>query len=259
MASAQPLRSATDPAPANQPPAAGNALFEHFLAEVSRAALDAWLPPMPTLILDLSHHYAQLVGLMVARGHTVVHGDPQAMRPEIGPADGHLVAVRGDTRRLDWLAEGAVDAVVAEGGTLSEALAAELTIEDLHRVLRPGGRLLLCVESLVSGLARLAEQGRWAELADVPAADVVLVPAPDGSVMRCFWPEELHAMLGDAGFSVEWVRPRTVLSEQTVVHALRVDPGQLDSLVATELALSRRRQGESIGAQLVASAVRLPA
>ena len=254
MASVQPLWPVTDPSPTE----AGDALFRHFLAEVARAALDEWLPPSPSHILDLSHDYAQLVGLMVARGHTVVHADPHAMVPEVGPADGQLSAVRGDTRSLDWLADGTVDVVVAEGGTLSEALAAELTIEDLHRVLRPGGRLLLCVESLVSGLSRLADQGCWAELADVPAADVVLVPAPDGSVIRCFWPEELHAMLGDAGFRVEWVRPRTVLSEQTVVHALRVDPGQLDSLVATELALSRRRQGESIGAQLVASAVRLP-
>jgi hypothetical protein len=108
----------------------------------------------------------------------------------------------------------------------------------------------------VSGLARLADQGCWAELADVPAADVVLVPSEDGSVSRCFWPEELHEMLADAGFDVEWIRPRTVLAEETVVRALRVDPAQLASLVTTELALERRRQGESVGPWLVASAVR---
>jgi hypothetical protein len=108
----------------------------------------------------------------------------------------------------------------------------------------------------VSGLSRLADQGCWAELADVPSADVVLVPSEDGHVSRCFWPEELHGMLNDAGFDVEWIRPRTVLAEPTVVRALRVDPDQLESLVTTELALSLRRQGESIGAQLVASARR---
>jgi hypothetical protein len=193
---------------------------------------------------------------MLNRGHTVIHADPLATRPRLGAAEDRLLTIRADGRRLDWLAPGSVDAVVAEGGMLSEALAAELTIEDLHRVLRPGGRMLLCVESLVSGLSRLADQGSWAELADVPAADVVLVPSPDGRVARCFWPEELHGMLNDAGFDVEWVRPRTVLAEQTVARALRVDPGQLGSLVTTELALERHRQGESIGAQLVASAVR---
>jgi hypothetical protein len=235
-------------------------IFRRFVAEVARAQLAAWLPEQPGLILDLSLHCARVLGVMLSRGHTVVHADPAATRPDIVPADGtsagRLLRVAADARRLEWLGDGTVDAVVAESGTLSEALAAELTLEDLHRVIRPSGQLLLCVDSLVSGLAQLADQGCWAELADVPAADVVLVPGRDGRVSRCFWPEELHSMLTDAGFDVDWIRPRTVLAEQTVVRALRVDPGQLESLVATELALSQRRQGESIGAQLVASARR---
>jgi len=236
-------------------------LFAGFLAEVARAQLGAWLPERPSLILDLSLQCARTVGLMVDRGHTVVHADPAATAPDISgpqaqPGDGRLVTVKGDARTLDWLADCSVDAVVAEGGFLSESLAAEVTLDDVHRVLRPGGRLLLCVDSLVSGLSRLADQGCWAELADIPAADVVLVPDDDGSVSRCFWPEELHAMLTDAQFEVEWVRPRTVLAEQTVTRALRLDPGRLASLVTTELALAQSRQGESVGSQLVASAAR---
>lgn len=242
---------------------AENVLFGQFLAEVARAQLDSWLPEQPSLILDLSLQSARHVGLMVARGHTVVHADPQAADLDIAapattsPAEGgRLLTVCGDARRLDWLGDESVDAVVAEGGMLSESLAAEVTLDDVHRVLRPGGRLLLCVDSLVSGLSRLADQGCWAELADVPAADVVLVPSDDGHVSRCFWPEELHGMLTDAGFAVDWIRPRTVLAEQTVVHALQVDHGRMSSLVSTELALSRGRQGESLGARLVVSATR---
>ena len=53
-------------------------------------------------------------------------------------------------------------------------------------------------------------------------------------------------MLTDAGFAVEWIRPRTVLAEQTVVRALRVDRARMSSLVDTELRLSRSRQGESL-------------
>jgi hypothetical protein len=121
--------------------------------------------------------------------------------------------------------------------------------------LRPGGRLLLSVESLVAGLARLADQGRWAELADVPAADVVLVPDGD-TVTRCFWPEELHTMLTAAGFEVEAIHPRTVLADETVSHALVADPGRLLSLDELELSLARRREGEAIGSRLVASARR---
>jgi SAM-dependent methyltransferase len=236
----------------------GAALFQRFLAEVARRSLAEWLPPQPCAVLDLSPQSPRLLGLMVERGHTVTHVQPLAHRIDIEPGapveGGSLRTVQADPRRLDWVDDGVVDLVVAEGGVLSGALAVELTIEDLFRVLRPGGRLLLCVDSLVAGLARLADQGRWAELADVPAADVVLVPGEDGAVSRCFWPEELHGILAAVGFAVEWIRPRTVLSEETITRALRLDPEQLHSLVDTELALAVRRQGESIGNRLVASA-----
>jgi hypothetical protein len=130
-----------------------------------------------------------------------------------------------------------------------------VTVEQLVRILRPGGRLLLVVESLMLGLARLAEQGRWAELADAPAADVVLVPADDGSLTRCFWPEELQGLLAAAGLEVEWVRPRTVLNPATVERALsQGGAAALRTLVTTEVALSADREGESTGLHLVASA-----
>jgi SAM-dependent methyltransferase len=164
--------------------------------------------------------------------------------------------VAADAFSLGWLRDASVDAILAESGALSEHLAAEHTFAELHRVLRPGGRLFLCVDSLVLGLARLAEQGRWAELADVPSADVVLVPNEDGSISRCFWPEELHSVLSDFGYDVEWVRPRTVLSQDAVARAIDFDPGALRTLVETELALAKERQGESTGIHLVAAAVR---
>ena len=110
-----------------------------------------------------------------------------------------MLHVAADTRSLEWLADESVDLVLAESRALSLCLATEVTAEHLRRVLRPGGRLMLVVESLLLGLARLAEQGRWAELADAPSADVVLVPQDDGTITRCFWPEELQALLTEAG------------------------------------------------------------
>jgi hypothetical protein len=105
------------------------------------------------------------------------------------------------------------------------------------------------------GLARLAEQGRWAELADAPAADVVLVPSDDGTLTRCFWPEDLAALLDGAGLEVEWVRPRTVLSPATVERALsQGGSAALRTLVQTEVGLAADREGESTGLHLVASA-----
>lgn len=231
-------------------------VLDRFRVEVTRQQVGEWLAQEPQLLLDLSPSCPRLLDLMIERGHTVVHAVPAPERLGIlAERPGRLHRLRADGRSLEWVADGSVDGVVAEGGCLSTAPAAELTVEHIWRVLRPGGRLLLSVDSLVAGLARLADQGRWAELADVPAADVVLVP--DGeSVTRCFWPEELHTMLAEAGFEVEWIRPRTVLAEETVSHALVADPSKLQSLVALELSLARRREGEAIGSRLVASARR---
>jgi hypothetical protein len=112
------------------------------------------------------------------------------------------------------------------------------------------------VDSLIAGRARLADQERWAELADVPLADVVLVPGVDGTITRCFWPEELRTLLTDAGLEVEWVRPRTVLSAEAVERALSADPGQLGPLVRAEITLAQEREGDAHGVHLVASARR---
>jgi len=238
----------------------GERPFDRFLDELAARHLEQWLPAEPVSVLDLSASSPHLLRVLVEQGHRVIHvRAPGVRRTDAAGTrlESAVQVVSADARSLDWLAAASVDAVVAEGSLLSSALAAELTVADLFRVLRPGGRMLLSVDSLLAGLARLADQGRWAELADVPAADVVLVPetGPEG-VRRCFWPEELHGMLTDAGFIVDWIRPRSVLTAETVDRALTLDPGQLDRLVTTELALSARRQGESIGSVLVASARR---
>ncbi len=236
-------------------PPAGSAYWTFYDA-VAAAQLRAWLPTAPARVLDLSGA-SRFAAQLVAAGHEVVHvGDGNPTDPPAGP--GRTLAVRADTRSLSWLRGDSVDLVLAESRALSMCLAAEDTVEHLVRVLRPGGRLLLVVESLVLGLARLADQGRWAELADVPAADVVLVPDEEGTITRCFWPEELHALLTAAGLQVDWVRARSVLTPATVERALQQGGASaLATLVRTELALAVDRQGESTGLHLVASA-RLP-
>jgi hypothetical protein len=240
---------------ADPPDSAAAEALGRFRSAVAAAQLREWLPQTPQIILDLSPGCPRLLELMTAAGHTVVHAT-LAPDPVATSNAGQLWRLRADPRSLGWVADASVDRVVAEGGCLSTALAAEVTLADIHRVLRPDGRILLTVDSLVAGLAALAGQGRWAELADVPAADVVLVPTDDGGASRCFWPEELVGIVTDAGFEVDWIRPRPALAEQAVARALALDPGQLDRLVSTELSLAARRAGEASGTQLVLSASR---
>lgn len=182
------------------------------------------------------------------------HGVVPASGPVCAPRHPAVRCVVGDTRFLDWFRSACVGAVVAEGSALSSCLATEHTVEQAARLLRPGGRLLLSVDSLLYGLASLAEQHRWPELADATAADVVLVPDDRGSVTRCFGPEELRDLVEAAGFDVDWVRPRTVLPPDVVDHAVARDPGVLPDLVASELSLADEHQGESLGMYLTLSA-----
>ena len=250
------LLRGSGPAAAPTPVPPGDSPYWLFYREVAAAQLQAWLPSTPVRVLDLSGPTGFATELVRA-GHEVVlvtaPGEPG--RVPAGP--GRVLPVVADRDSLAWLADDSVDLVLGESRALSLCLAAEHTVEHLRRVLRPGGRLLLAVDSLGLGLARLADQGRWAELADVPAADVVLVPGDDGSITRCFWPEELTALLHDAGLEVDWVRPRAVLTPATVERALqRGGRAALRTLVETEVALAVERAGETTGLHLVASAHR---
>lgn len=228
--------------------------YWRFYDAVAAAQVTEWLPAEPAAVVDLSGGGGRFAALAASLGHRALHVTEEPA--EAGEAGAAQVVV-ADTLRLDWLAPASIDAVLAESGALSAHLAAETTFEQARRALRPGGRLLMCVESLVLGLARLAGQSRWAELADVPSADVVLVPNEDGTITRCFWPEHLHESLTQGGFEVEWVRPRTVLPRESVDEALAADPTTLATLVTTELELAKERQGEAIGMHLVAAARRL--
>lgn len=225
-----------------------------FYDAVAAAQLAAWLPSEPCRVLDVSggrRFATQLAGA----GHEVVHVMSSPVDPPFPPPAGRLLPVVADSRSLDWVQDSSVDLVLAESCALSTCLATEVTVEHLMRILRPGGRLLLVVESLLLGLARLAMQGRWAELAHTPSSDVVLVPGDDGTITRCFWPEDLRALLTTVGLHVDWVRPRSVLSPATVERALgQGGAAALETLVATELALAAGREDESTGLHLIVSA-----
>ena len=234
--------------------------YWNFYWAVASAQLGRWLPHAPARVLDLSGPDPWPARQAAAAGHSVIEvlqpltdGRRQATTDE--PAADGPARVVAETRTLGFLADGCVDAVIAENRVLSRHLVTESTVAEIARVLRPGGRLLLSVDSLTLGMALLAEQNYWAHLSDVPRAEVLLIPWPDGSISRCFWADQLRELLAEAGLEAEWIRPRTVLSSSTVEHVLSADPAALPWLVQTELGASGT--DESAGLHLIASARRI--
>jgi hypothetical protein len=247
--------------------------YWQFHDAVARAQLAAWLPPGRHLIVDISGRRSPGAEVAAAAGHKVLRvtdGSPASQRAagadwtderrrseegrrrlKGGPEASGTSTVVADSSRLSFLPDGCADDVIAEDRALSTHLAAEAMIAEVARVLRPGGRVLACVDSLVLGMAVLADQHHWPHLVDLPHAEVVLVPWPDGTITRCYGPDQARELFSGAGLSVNWIRPRTVFSESMVTHVLRRDPASLPKLVRAELTA---RSDESLGAQLVISA-----
>ena len=258
--------------------------YWQFHEAVTRAQLTEWLPTGRHLLVDISGPRGPGAELAAKAGHTVLRvldpaggaGGPGGYGGRVAPREqggsggdrsprqaeqggsrgdrsrrGHIVPVIADSSRLTFLGDGCADGVIADDRALSVYLAAEAMIAEIARVLRPAGRVIACVDSLVLGMAVLADQHHWAHLVDLPHAEVVLVPWPDGTITRCYGSDQARELFTGAGLRVNWIRSRTVFSESVVTHWLRRDPGGLDKLVRAELAA---RSDESLGAQLVISA-----
>ncbi|WP_372490817.1 methyltransferase [Actinomadura terrae] len=254
---------------------AGDSLARYwtFYWAVADAQLTRWLPRRPSRVLDLSGGGGRSAGRAAAAGHSVLEVrdpllDRRTPRRAGVPGNGRhdrdngqsatrgatAVPVIGDSGALRFVGDASMDAVIAENRVLSRHLATETTVAEIARVLRPGGRVLLCVDSLTLGMALLAEQNYWAHLSDVPSAEVVLVPWPDGTITRCFWADQLRELLTEVGLEVEWIRPRTALSPSTVEHVLSASPDALPRLVRSEL--NAPPPDDSLGIHLLASARR---
>ena len=236
--------------------------YWRFQRAVAKAQLRAWLPAGRRVLIDISGPAASGPAQAAASGHAVVRVVP--VHPGARGAGQHppplsrIAPVVAEPGGLAFLADGCADGVIAEDGALSRQLMAEDLAAEIARVLRPGGTVLASVDSLVLGMAILAEQHHWAHLTDLPHAEVVLIPWPDGTITRCFGPAQLYDLLTEAGLEVTSIRPRTVLSPSTVDHVLRQQPGAMARLVRAELQAAQDpvgvSAGEAFGIRLVATA-----
>jgi hypothetical protein len=239
--------------------------YWRFQRAVAKAQLAAWLPTGRRLLVDISGPAVGSPGQAAGAGHTVIRvvtahpGPRRAAQSGRATAPGRVAAVVADQGSLAFLADGSVDGVIAENGALSRHLMAEDLAAEIMRVLRPGGELLACVDSLVLGMAMLAERHQWAHLTDLPHAEVVLIPWPDGTITRCFGAAQLYDLLTEAGLEVTSIWPRTVLSPSTVDYVLGKQPGAMARLVRAELQadqdpIAEAGSDEAFGISLVAAA-----
>jgi len=228
--------------------------YPRFHAAVALAQLTNWLPDGNRFLIDISGPRSHTAEVAASAGHSVlrvIDSETPAPAPVAAlEASGRLSTVTADGTGLAFLPDSCADGVIAEERTLSLRLAAEELVAEIARVLRPGGQLLACVDSLTFGMAMLAEQRRWPYLVDVPKADVVLIPWPDGTITRCYGTEQLRELFTGSGLEVSWIRPRTVLPPQTVTYVLARDPARFDELVNAEL---HARSDDSVGSQLIAA------
>jgi hypothetical protein len=225
--------------------------YWRFYQAVTRAQLVAWLPSGRRFLVDISGPRSSSAGIAACAGHTVLRILDQAPDKPVPPAAPRLRTLIADTSSLSFLPDRCADGIIAGDRTLSTHLAAEPMVAEIARVLRPGGRVLACVDSLVLGMAVLADQHHWPHLADLPQAEVVLIPWPDGTITRCYGPDQLTELFAGAGLTVSWTRPLTVMSRSMVSHLLRKHPDSLPRLVRAELGA---RTDDSVGVQLVLSA-----
>ncbi|RNL85459.1 class I SAM-dependent methyltransferase [Halostreptopolyspora alba] len=241
--------------------------YWRFYWAVAGAQLASWLPETPGRILDLSGPDFRCAQRATAAGHdvvtllpspemarrrhlTLINGNAQ---PPPQPSLGRLRQVVGEPMLLPSFGAGVFDGVIADNRVLSRHLATEASLTEIVRVLRPGGRVLLCVDSVVLGMALLAEQDCWPELSHARSADVLLVPWPDGSITRCFTGDQLTELLNEVGLETEWTKPRTVLSASTV-DTMMADggPRALNHLV--EMELKAADSDDYVGVHILASA-----
>jgi SAM-dependent methyltransferase len=177
---------------------------------------------------------------LAALGYAVHGVDVSAGLLAVARERGAAALVRATVEALPY-ADASFDAVACCGSTLSFVDAPARALEEIGRVLRPGGRLLLECEhrwSLDLLWALASSLGGDALRYDVtpvealrrlrPSREGLTVPYPGYGNLRLFTAGELRAMLGHAGLEVQrtWgIHVATNLIPSTLLHRSRVGRG----------------------------------
>ena len=168
---------------------------------------------------------------------------------------GRVTAVQGDLTDLPGVrAAGSVDLVLCHS-VLEVVDDPAAALAAVAAVLRPGGRLSLLVAGRAAAVLARALAGHPDE-----AAHALLDPAgrwgsADGAARR-FAPDDVRALVHDAGLRVEQVHGVRVVADLVSSAVLDAEPGAHAALLALERALSTRPPFRDLATQLHVLAVR---
>lgn len=216
-------------------------------------AIGSLLDDPPRDVLDIGGGTGGLAVRIASRGHRVAVVDPSpdalaALARRAREAGVEVVGRQGDIADLaDVAAPDSADLVLCHG--VLEVVEPAKALARIRDVLRPGGTLSLLVAGRHAAVVARALAGHFQHAhALLDGED----PAPRSGARpsRRFTPEEVAALLADAGFEVRATHAVRVFTDLVPGSLLDLEPGSAAALVDLERAVADRPEYLPLATQL---------
>ncbi len=221
------------------------------------SALEPVLGHDPLDVLDIGGGTGGLAVRIGGLGHrvTVVDPSPDALAALDRRAREHDVAVTGSqgdlSSLLDVVGPDSADLVLCHG-VLEVVDDPATALATLARVVRPGGVLSLLVAQRYAAVVARAMAGHFQQalaMLDPTTGSGHRSPAPQGRARR-YTHDELAALVGDVGLTVEAVHGIRVFTDLVPGSLLDLEPGATTALVELEQAVATRPEYLPLATQL---------
>jgi SAM-dependent methyltransferase len=219
--------------------------YWRFYRDVSWRHLKRWLPAArPARAADLGCGTGWFGVRLLKAGFDVVFVDPSPKMLDQARANAEPELRRGVTaefvqagmEQLDAIADGSLAFATAQGDPLSFCEDPARALAELGRVLAAGGTAVLSVDSRVAGVRSLRDAGRAKEMLELLRTGRTRWRGErehERFPMKMFDPDELHALLARAGFTVEGSIAKTCLVQRDQ-EAWLAGPAEYRDLLAAE-------------------------
>ncbi len=230
------------------------------------SALEPVLGHDPLDVLDIGGGTGGLAVRIGGLGHrvTVVDPSPDALAALDRRAREHDVTVTGSqgdlSSLLDVVGPDSADLVLCHG-VLEVVDDPATALATLARVVRPGGVLSLLAAQRYAAVVARAMAGHFQQalaMLDPTTGSGQRSTTPQGRAGRRYTHDELAALVGDAGLTVDAVHGIRVFTDLVPGSLLDLEPGATTALVELEQAVATRPEYLPLATQLHLLAHRPP-